>query len=74
MRVERQIVHRRPYTRAVVFSFKTYLYPVTSIKAEGSGEGLADAIDGLKGGNVPDLYFYKRAAVWGDAVKRYLRS
>jgi hypothetical protein len=28
----------------------------------------------MKGGNVPGMYFYKRGAVWGEAVKRYLRS
>lgn len=28
----------------------------------------------MKGGNTPGMYFYKRGAVWGEAVKRYLRS
>ncbi|KAL5331593.1 hypothetical protein ACEPPN_001127 [Leptodophora sp. 'Broadleaf-Isolate-01'] len=74
MRVERQVVHRSPKTRAIVFSFKIYLYPLTSLKEEGVGEELTVAIDGLKFGNVPSFHFYKRAAVWGDAVKNYLRS
>ncbi|PLB55202.1 hypothetical protein P170DRAFT_461118 [Aspergillus steynii IBT 23096] len=74
VRTERQFVHRLPRTRAVLFSFKTYLYPIRDIKAEGLGETLAQAIDGLQGGNVPGMYYYKRAAVWGDSVQRYLRS
>jgi hypothetical protein len=50
------------------------LYPIKDIKDEGLGEELAEAIDGLKGGNTPQMHFYKRGAVWGEAVKKYLRS
>ncbi|KAI9043313.1 heme-dependent oxidative N-demethylase family protein [Aspergillus affinis] len=74
VRTERQFVHRLPHSKAICFSFKTYLYPIRDIKAEGLGETLAQAIDGLRGGNVPGMYYYKRAAVWGDSVKKYLRS
>ncbi|KAH8428050.1 heme-dependent oxidative N-demethylase family protein [Aspergillus melleus] len=74
VRTERQLVHRLPHSKAICFSFKTYLYPIRDIKAEGLGETLAQAIDGLQGGNVPGMYYYKRAAVWGVSVKRYLRS
>ena len=63
-----------PKSRALVFAFKTYLYPIQKIKDEGRGEDLADAIDGLKSGNAPGMHFYKRGAVWGEAVKKYLRS
>jgi len=45
-----------------------------TIKLEGLGDDLADAIDGLKGGNVPAMNVYKRGVVWGDAVKEFLRS
>jgi hypothetical protein len=50
------------------------LYPIKEIKDEGLGEELAQAIDGLKEGNAPQMHFYKRGAVWSEAVKRYLRS
>lgn len=73
MRTERQFVHRLPCSKAILFSFKTYLYPIRDIKAEGLGETLAQAVDGLQGGNVPGMHYYKRAVVWGDSVKRYLR-
>lgn len=68
------MVHRLPKSKAVLFSFKTYLYPIREIKDEGLGDSLADAIDGLAGGNTPGMYRYKRAAIWGASVQRYLRS
>ncbi|EHY53638.1 hypothetical protein HRR83_003853 [Exophiala dermatitidis] len=74
LRCERQTLHRLPKSQALVFAFHTYLYPIQRIKDEGLGEELATAIDGLKSGNAPQMHFYKRGAVWGEAVKRYLRS
>lgn len=75
MRCERQTLHRLPKSKALVFAFKTYLYPIREIKeVDGLGEELAQAVDGLKEGSVPAMHFYKRGAVWGEAVKRYLRS
>ncbi|KAI6329054.1 hypothetical protein MCOR03_005118 [Pyricularia oryzae] len=74
LRVELQSLSRLPKTKAVIFSFKSYLYPVTDIKAEGLGPGLADAIEGLKKGNAPGMWTYKGAMRWGKAVCEYLRS
>ena len=75
MRCERQTLHRLPKSKGLVFAFRTYLYPIREIKeVDGLGEELATAIDGLKEGSVPGMHFYKRGAVWGEAVKRYLRS
>ncbi|RMZ90954.1 hypothetical protein DV736_g1805, partial [Chaetothyriales sp. CBS 134916] len=77
VRCERQTLHRLPKSKAIVFGFRTYLYPIDQLKAERGPEGaeeLAQAIDGFKEGNVPGMYFYKRSPVWAEAVKRYLRS
>ncbi|KAE8448374.1 hypothetical protein EG329_009618 [Mollisiaceae sp. DMI_Dod_QoI] len=74
LRCERQLLHRLPNTKALCFNFKTYLYPLREIKEEGLGEDLANAIDGLKAGSVPEMHFYKRGVVWGEKVKEYLRS
>ncbi|PYH87436.1 hypothetical protein BO71DRAFT_454675 [Aspergillus ellipticus CBS 707.79] len=74
MRCERQLLHRLPRTKALVFSFHTYTYPIRQIKEEGLGEEMAIAIDGLKEGNVPEIHRYKRGPVWGEAVKAFLRS
>jgi len=40
----------------------------------GSGEALAEAIDGLGRGSVPDITVYKRQVVWGEKVKAFLRG
>jgi hypothetical protein len=74
LRCERQILWRLPQTKALVFNFKTYLYPIQDIKDEGLGESLACAIDGLKEGSTPAMHFYKRGVVWGEAVKAFLRG
>ncbi|KAL1866261.1 hypothetical protein Plec18167_009101 [Paecilomyces lecythidis] len=74
VRVERQFLHRLPRSRALLFSFKTLLYTLPEIKEEGLGEALAEAIDGLRQGNAPEFYHYKRAAVWGESAKAYLRA
>lgn len=74
LRCERQTLHRLANTKALVFAFHTYTYPIQQIKDEGLGEELALAIEGLKKGNVPEIHDYKNTDVWGDAVKAFLRS
>ena len=54
-----------------------YTYPLTEIKDEDGGNigrDLCEAIEGLARGNVPEMARYKRAVVWGDKVKEFLRS
>lgn len=67
-------MHRLPKSKAIIFAFKTYMDSLRDIKLEGLGDELADAIDGLGTGSVPDMNIYKRGAVWGEAVKEFLRS
>lgn len=74
MRSELQTLSRLPKTGAILFSFKTHLYTLEEVKAEGLGPQLADAIDGLKLGNAPGMWTYKGAVRWGKKVKEYLRS
>ncbi|KAF7515472.1 hypothetical protein PCG10_003202 [Penicillium crustosum] len=74
LRCERQTLHRLPVSKALVFTVHTYTYPVRQIKDEGCGEDLANAVDGLKRGNVPKMHTYKRGDVWGEALKDFLRS
>jgi hypothetical protein len=74
LRCERQTLHRLPETRALVFAFKTYTYPIREVRDEGSGEALAEAIDGLGRGSVPEITIYKREVVWGEKVKAFLRG
>ncbi|KAF2767572.1 hypothetical protein EJ03DRAFT_390350 [Teratosphaeria nubilosa] len=74
LRCERQTLHRLEKTKALVFAFKTYQYKLSEVKEAGVGPELAAAIDGLAGGSVPAMAFYKRGVVWGDKVKEYLMS
>ncbi|KAJ6021385.1 Protein of unknown function DUF3445 [Penicillium herquei] len=74
LRCERQTLHRLVDSKALVFAFHTYTYPIQQIKDEGLGEDLVVAIDGLKYGNVPAIHAYKRGDYWGEAVKEFLRS
>ncbi|KAA8615380.1 DUF3445 domain-containing protein [Pyrenophora tritici-repentis] len=52
----------------------TYMYPLQQLRDEGSGEVLAEAIDGLRLGSVPDMTVYKKQDVWGEKVKAFLRG
>lgn len=74
LRCERQTLHRLPVSGAIVFAFHTYLYPIQDIKAEGSGEDFAQAIDGLENGSVREMFTYKNGDKWADAVREFLRS
>ncbi|KPM34464.1 hypothetical protein AK830_g12105 [Neonectria ditissima] len=74
LRIELQTLTRLPKTQAILFSFKTYLYPVQQIKDEGLGPAFADAIEGLGKGNAPGMWTYKSAVRWGKSVCEFLRS
>lgn len=76
VRCEAQMLHRLPQTKALVFSFKTYMYPLAQIKEEGAemADSLAKAIEGMEGGSVPEIYTYKRGVSWGKSAVRYLRG
>ncbi|KAI1864967.1 uncharacterized protein JN550_008513 [Neoarthrinium moseri] len=74
MRSELQRLTRLPKSKAVLFSFKTYLYPVQEIKDEGLGPKFAEAIEGMGKGNCPGMWTYKGAVRWSESVCRYLRS
>ncbi|KAL7924609.1 hypothetical protein ACQKWADRAFT_287095 [Trichoderma austrokoningii] len=73
-RIELQTLSRLPKTRAILFSFKTYLYSLRQLREEGLGPQVADAIEGLKTGNAPGMWSYKGAPQWGEPVCRYLRA
>lgn len=72
--MELQTLTRLPKTGAVIFPFKTYLYPLKEIKEEGLGPQLIEAIEGLGKGNAPGMFKYKGAVRWGKAVCDYLRA
>jgi hypothetical protein len=50
------------------------MYPIKIIKDEGLGPEVADAIEGLRKGNAPEMWKYKSAVRWGKSACSYLRS
>lgn len=74
VRCELQTLFALPDSGARVFSVHTYLYPLQQIKDEGASDQLYEAIDGLAKGNVPGIAKYKRAVVWGERVKEFLKQ
>lgn len=72
--MELQTLTRLPQTRAILFSFHTYMDPISDLKNEGLGPAFADAIEGLKTGNAPGMWTYKSSVKWGKRVCEYLRS
>jgi hypothetical protein len=73
LRSERQTLHRLEESGALVFAFKTFMYPLPDIKAAGLGSEMADAAEGLWKGSVPAMAVYKRGVVWARKVNEFLR-
>ena len=75
LRCEKQKIFRMP-GGAIVFMFTTYLSGLEEIKKDGQETmaRLAQAIEGLKTGSVPEMWKYKRAFEWGDIVVEHLRE
>lgn len=60
VRCELQTLFALPNSGSRVLSVHLYLYPLQEIKDVGLGPEMAEAIDGLKHGNVPGFHRYKR--------------
>ncbi|KAI1132564.1 hypothetical protein F5Y10DRAFT_230847 [Nemania abortiva] len=74
VRSERQTLRRLQYSKAIVFSLKTYIYPLETIKAAGHGPQLLQAMDGLGRGNAPGMVQYKQLSAWEEQVRAYLKE
>ena len=60
VRCELQTLFRLPKSGARIFVIHEYVYPLQRLKDEGKGPELIEAIDGLKEGNVPAMWNYKK--------------
>ena len=60
VRCELQTLFALPKSGGRILSVHLYLYPLQEIKDAGLGSEMAEAIDGLKRGNVPGFHRYKR--------------
>lgn len=69
-RSERQVLTKLPKSKAVVFTIRTYLEPISALKKE--GPEVCDRLIGAINGFPHDIATYKRAYEWGPPVKQYL--
>lgn len=69
LRCERQVLTRLPKTKALVFTIRTYVTPLSEVRDEESAGDLCDAIDALP----EPVAHYKKTEEWGPAVKAYIR-
>ena len=60
LRCELQSLFALPKSGGRILTVHTYLYPLQEVKDAGLGLEMAEAIDGLKNGNVPGFHRYKR--------------
>ena len=60
LRCELQSLFTLPKSGGRILTVHLYLYPLQEVKDLGFGLEMADAIDGLKNGNVPGFHRYKR--------------
>ncbi|KIW15240.1 hypothetical protein PV08_05285 [Exophiala spinifera] len=74
LRCELQTLFRLPVSGARIFIIHEYVYPLQQIKDEGLGPAMIKSIDGLKEGNVPAIWDYKRAPNWSEQVKEFLSA
>ncbi|KAJ8128336.1 hypothetical protein O1611_g5299 [Lasiodiplodia mahajangana] len=74
VRSERQTLRRLQQSGAIVFSLRTYIYPLKTIKDAGYGPMLVQAIDGLDRGNGPCISEYKQASMWQKQVTTFLEA
>jgi len=70
LRVEHHTLACLPKTGVIFFAVRSYLTPLSDIKAEGSGPELADACDSM-----PEKFgLYKNRPTWGQKVCAWLRE
>ncbi|KAJ9618828.1 hypothetical protein H2204_012904 [Knufia peltigerae] len=69
LRVERQVLQRLPKTRAIVFSIRTYVTPITEVTKDGDvAMALRTSVDSYG----PELARYKNKPLWQDVLGKHL--
>lgn len=68
VRVEQQMLTKLVKSGFIMFTVRTYFYPLADIRREGLGGELVKAFESWQ----PDLAQYKSVPKWGQAVKEYM--
>lgn len=68
MRLEKQVLTRLPRSKFIMFTVKTYFYPLCDIKKEGFGPAMVRGFDAWP----EDMKKYKSFPLWSSAVREYM--
>ena len=71
LRVERQYLQRLPKTRALVFSIRTYVTPITEVTKD---RDVARALRTNVNSYTPDIAKYKNKPLWDDVLAAHLEK
>ena len=69
LRVERQVLQRLPKTRALLFSIRTYVTPITEVTKD---KKVARALRTSVGSYGEDVAKYKNKPLWDTVMKEHL--
>ena len=70
LRNEHHTLCALPQSKAVIFCVRSYMTPLSEIKACGEGQMLAEALESMP----EKLFDYKRGKFWGDVVLSHLKG
>jgi hypothetical protein len=71
LRVERQVLQRLPKSRALLFTIRTYVTPITKVTTDREvAEGLRTSV----GSYSPDVAKYKNKPLWEKVVEAHLKQ
>ncbi|KAG9945500.1 hypothetical protein KCU85_g7216, partial [Aureobasidium melanogenum] len=71
LRVERQFLQRLPKTRALLFSIRTYITPITEVTKD---KEVAAALRTSVGSFTEDVAGYKNKALWDSVLSEHLKQ
>lgn len=69
LRVERQFLQRLPKSRALLFSIRTYVTPITEVTSD---KEVARALRTSVGSYTEDVARYKNKVLWNDTLLRHI--
>ena len=71
IRHERQTLRRLPKTRAILFTVRTYMLPITELENE--PESIREFLGAIRA-MPPEMAKYKAKQVWGDVVEEWCEA
>lgn len=71
LRVERQVLQRLPRTRALLFTIRTYVTPITEVTRDHAvAKALRTNVDSFG----EDLAVYKNMSLWNEILQKHIKE